>query len=527
MPTRGTRTAIPRVSPTETRSRTPRDGSGLSRAKLAARSGPRLLPPASRARDWVPAGLGAGLCLGAVEALALTAEGIELGPGTALALVAADALAVGVPATLVGVGVRLSGRRIRHSTLVGAMVGPLLAARVLPRALSGGPPEPELLAGLALAALAGFGAGFAGSRLERGGVPISGPPLWTAVSLLVAAGGALRPGGPLEATPGVLAALAGAVIVLALLAAFLAVFGSRRDSVAPWPWSRTLVSLALAAAGVALAPRLLPWLLMDPPSAAARPHSPSVIVLDLGTFAPDEAPALGGEDPSANLTILASGGILYRRFLLAPGDGTPGGWLALPGGLSVARALEARGYGVRAVVPGTVLPPGFGRPLRTRPDDALRSTVGGALLARVGADRSGEPTEAAGRLGLEARRRVASARALTPEKPLFLYVDLAETPRDAQRLDDELGTLLDFLADLELEDHTRVGVVWREIAPDGSLRARALLRPEPGARSPRGVAVEMPVLADEMAAVMAGLLPVDAAGVPLEAGATGAPGTAP
>lgn len=525
MPTRGTRTAIPRVSPTETRSRTPRGGSGLSRAPFAARSGPRLLPPPSRARDWVPAGLGAGLCLGAVEALALLVEGIELGPGTALALLAADALAVGVPAMLVGIGVRLSGRRLRHSTLVGAMVGPLLAARVLPRALGG--PEPELLAGLGLAALAGLGAGFAGSRLERGGVPISGPPVWTAVSLLVAAGGALRPGGPLEATPAALAALAGAVIVLALLAAFLAVFGSRRDSVAPWPWARTLVALAFAATGVALAPRILPWLLMDPPSAAARPHSPSVIVLDLGAFAPDAAPSLGGEDPSVNLTLLASGGILYRRLLLPPGGGTPGGWLSLPGGLSVARALEARGYGVRAVVPGAVLPPGFGRPLRTSPDDALRATVGGALLARVGADRSGEPAEAAGRLGLEARRRVATARALAPEKPLFLFVDLADTPRDVQRLDDELGTLLDFIAGLELEDQTRVGVVWREIAPDGSLRARALLRPEPGARSPRGVAVEMPVLADEMASVMAGLRAVDAAGVPLEAGATFAPGAAP
>ncbi len=70
-------------------------------------------------------------------------------------------------------------------------------------------------------------------------------------------------------------------------------------------------------------------------------------------------------------------------------------------------------------------------------------------------------------------------------------------------------------------------MVWREIGPDGSPRARALLRPEPGARSPRGVAVEMPVLADEMAAVMAGLRAVDASGVPLEAGATFAPGAAP
>jgi hypothetical protein len=499
-------------------------------AVLSAHSGhlPRLLPPLARGREWLAAGLGAGLCLGAAETLGLHARGVELPPVRMLSLVAADAATVAALALPLALATALARRRLRHSTVAAGILGPTLLAPALPRALAavqaGVPAGVDLATGAALAALAGLLAAWAGSRLERAGIPISGPPLWAAVALLVAASGALREGGPLEGSPALWWVSLGAVVlVLALLAAFLAVLGAHRETLVPWPWGRTLLALALAAAAIALAPRLLPWLLMDPPAPARAGRSPDVLVLDLGVFAAGEAPGIrepgtgGAGSLAPNLTLLATAGILYRRVLGPAAEGSAFEWLRLPGGLPVARALRARGYAARVAGESRgreALPPGFERS-EARAGDAeteqtLRATVGGALLAIAGAGAArptGNPPAAA-RITGQAQGRIAAARSFDPERPLLLLVDYGAAERRASLLDDEVGRLLDFLAELGLDENARIAVTWREAKAPGEGVMRALLRPEPAApRMPRGEVVETAVLASELAERVAGLSP--------------------
>jgi hypothetical protein len=114
----------------------------------------------------------------------------------------------------------------------------------------------------------------------------------------------------------------------------------------------------------------------------------------------------------------------------------------------------------------------------------------------------------AARITGQALRRIAAARSFDPERPLLLLVDYASAERRASRLDDEVGRLLDFLAELGLDENARIAVTWREAEPSGGQTMRALLRPEPAApRVPRGEMIETAILASELAERVGGLTP--------------------
>lgn len=496
------------------------------RLTALARGLPRLLPPLARGRDWLAAGLGAGLCLGAAEALGLRAQRVTLSPGPAVAILAASAASVALLALPLALATRIVKRRLRHSAVAGGAVGLVLLAPILARGLApghGGEPGAgaQIATSAGLAVLCGSLAAFIGARLERAGVPISGPPLWAAVSLLVVAGGVLREEGRLETGPGLWLVIAAVVLVLALLAALFAVVGASRDSVVPWPWSRTLSALALAAIAIALAPRLLPWVFLEPPGATLAGRHPDVLVITLGTFSPGEEPAVREHDESAsqsvtpNLTLLAAAGVLYRRVLVGQDERGDLAWLRLPDGLPLSRALRARGYGTRlagqwqAQAP---LPPGFDRADAGESvesaQEAVRATVGGALLARFGGDvsRAGGGASAASRITGEARRRIVAARARSEEQPILLVVDYGAAERRAALLDEEIGRLLDFLADLGLDENARIAVAWSEGAPIPGDTMRVVLRPEPAAlRTPRGVVDDASILASDVVVQIGGL----------------------
>lgn len=500
--------------------------------------GPRLLPPLARGRDWLAAGLGAGLCLGAAESLGLHVEGIELSWVQALALVATDAALVAALSAPLALGTGLARLRLCHSTLSGGVLGPLLLAPAVARAsvrLQNGVAEDVpavLLLGAGVAALGGVMAGWVGGRLERAGIPISGPPVWSAVALLVAAAGAVRAGSPVAPSPALLLGLLAAVVVLALVAALLAVVGARRESLVPWPWGRTLLALATAAVGIALAPRLLPWLLLDPPSARSLARAPDVVVVDLGVFAPGEGPDVRGPtagvagSPAPNLALLAATGVLYRKVLAPPDQDAGFDWLRVPDGLPVARVLRAQGYVTRAAgagKAGAAPPAGFDRVDAGGSADereaALRATTGGAVLAAIGADTAGSLAHGSTAAGVsgEARRRIAASHALAPERPLLLLVDYSAVTRGPTlALDDEVGAMLDFLGGLGLEETARIVVTWSEDGtsagapgePSGGRVLQVLLRPEPSApQAVRGEVVESFVLASEVAERVAGLPP--------------------
>lgn len=500
-----------------------------------AERGPRRLPPLARGRDWLAAGLGAGLCLGAAEALGLQAQAIELRSTHALALLAADTLAVAILSLPLALATALRRTRLRRSTVMAGIAGPLLLAPVLSRLVSvARDPGPEgvpvaLGAAAALAVACGLLAARAGSRLEGAGIPIPGPPLWGTLAFLVAAGGVFRTGGPLEPTAGVLVALAGWVLLLALLAAFLVVVAARRETIVPWPWGRTLLALAAAGGGIALTPQLLPWILMEPPGSVPEARRPDVLVIDLGTFAAGEGPALrhpgagAGEHVAPNLTLLASAGVLYPHVVAAlpsapPSPSAPAiDWLRLPDGVPIARALRAQGYVTRlAGVPDgrDALPPGF-EPADGSSDGgdrqlALRASVGGSLIASLGVERARSPAYGSYAAGVtaEARRRIAGVRGLESDRALLLLVDYRAAQRDVETLDDEVGALIGFLADLGLDENARLVVTWSEAVPSQQPAGvpppawvlRTLVRPEPSTPHPRrGEVVAGPALASDVA----------------------------
>ncbi len=211
-----------------------------------------------------------------------------------------------------------------------------------------------------------------------------------------------------------------------------------------------------------------------------------------------------------NLTLLATAGVLYRRVLVPSATEGALEWLRLPGGTPLARALGARGYLPRFV--GTererlALPPGFESEARRRPAVTSRPPFAPAWAAPC--SRASAPTSAGrhrrrpgqAQVTAEARRRIASARALQPERPLLLALDYSAAERSPARLDEAIGSLVDFLYSLGIDAEARIVVAWRE--EDGAAGrggVRALVRPEPAARgAERGEEVDAPVLASDVA----------------------------
>jgi hypothetical protein len=242
------------------------------------------------------------------------------------------------------------------------------------------------------------------------------------------------------------------------------------------------------------------------------------LLVDLGSFLPEKAPAVphtladGSGEVAPNLALLASAGVLYPRVLVVGAESAAGSGLRLPDGTPLARALAARGYlprVAREVTAAEAIPPGFeaSAPSSSAAAAAVQATVGGELLAALGRsiDEPAPGAPPAASITAEARRRIAAARSIEPERPLLLLVDYRGAARDATALDDAIGALTEFVADLGLEANTRMVVTWSEELESGRRVERAVLRPEPSAvHARRGVVVEELLLPEELAERIAG-----------------------
>jgi len=153
-----------------------------------------LVPPRPRLSDWILSGAGAGAALGIAELAIVFLGGHSPAPPLSLLVIAAEVFAVAVGAGLLGWLLRARGAQPSHSLMVGALIGPLLAAAIVgiacSRVISGGSATAlgvaGLMAALSLAAAAALTAARIGDRLERSGAPVSGPLVWLATALPLA-----------------------------------------------------------------------------------------------------------------------------------------------------------------------------------------------------------------------------------------------------------------------------------------------------------------------------------------------------
>jgi len=477
---------------------------------------PRLLPPRPRLLAWPLAGAAAGLCGVLVEGLWLQAIGLPPAPRPWLVAAALLVLVCAVLAAAAGVLLRGLGVRGSHSLLAGALVGPLLLAPAVlaglgPEAAASGPGLRATLGAAAGALVAGALAGACGARLEQAGVVLPGPPVWLAVAALslagrVLAGRAPDAGGLLPA-----GAAAAAAALLAGAAVGLWRLGRRSRPLVPWPAGRTLLLLLLATVAVAYGQRVWPWLAAEPGGERLEPARPGLVLLDLGRLPAGEAPpidpALAREPRAPELAILGRTGVAFSELLPAPGPDAPAGagWLHLLDGTPLDRVLEARGYRVVRLAPGSERAPS---PAAERlADAALTRRAAAAVPALLGGRWLAAPEaapDALERVTERARDVLVSERMLAPETPLLLTVDLGALPRDLARLDRTAATLLDTLSRVGRDADTRVAVAWSEPAPGGGLRRRLILRPEAGfAGAGRGRVRAVPLPATDVAAALA------------------------
>ena len=228
-----------------------------------------LLPPRPRASDWTYAGLSAGMILGISEVLVAYPAGSPPPPPIALLIIGANALLVGVISSLLGFALRTSKRRISHSGMVGAMLGPLLGASIAgliwQHATLPGMPTALFLSGLATALMLAVAASLAamrlGETLERGARSLSGPFIWFAVALPMAAAERilwLQTGKVIEVV-----GLIGIPFLVVAIAMATFEWVRRRGSRPPRSFRRVTALLVLGAIAVAFLPWALPWVLGD------------------------------------------------------------------------------------------------------------------------------------------------------------------------------------------------------------------------------------------------------------------------
>jgi hypothetical protein len=414
------------------------------------------------------------------------------------------------------IGILVARRRLDRSSLVGLLLGPLVALPVLPALVA---PTASLGEGLRRAALGAallfLGASVSlaarrvGHRLEAAGLPVPGPFVFGAVGFVVALAergfGEARGGRTLLAA-GLLGAL------FAAFAAGSAVFFAQRESPSPWPWRRSAFAALLLAAALALWPRLLPWLELDADLKSLPAAPRSLLVLSLGRWPADAPEPFTPRSHLPALSALASGGIAYAHVSVEPES--PGASLVtLPGDGSVARTLAERGFATAAVLADPLVraPRGF-RDVDVRPGPrgllerhAPRSAGGGLvralgdpLLARLGFDHVlRRPSEQTG----DALRWLLDWRANRSAVPFLLYVDYAVKGESVspESIDREIARFADRLAELDLDDRTSLLVLAEPEAGEPG-EARALLRVPGAAAGERRI--DAPVSAGELARLL-------------------------
>jgi len=425
-----------------------------------------VLPPRPRLVDWALGGAAAGLLLGSAEATLVWLDGSALPPRLAGLAVVAGALLVAVLALLVGLVLRLLGRRPSHSALAGALVAPVLAAPVVAGAVGAAGSIQGAALGLALAGVAGVVAARLAARLEAGGIPVSGLLVLAPIALLAAIAEAGPRGLRLVRSPQLgleLAPWALALGALVLLAYALSLLGSRERALPPG-FGATLVASALFAALTCALPVVVPFLMLDPTeSVAVAAAPPNLLVLDLGRATSDPASNAGLE--STRLVALASDGVRYDVVRRETPNGVASALLAGDGG-SLLALLASRGYATAAVAPTPARVARLGAAeldVRRGPGGRLKETAprmsGAALLAALppaprGALGVAAPLRSDVELASDAGRWLGAWRATRARVPFCLVVDFGDDgppPSDAA-----LARLLDPLHDLDAGTTTLV-----------------------------------------------------------------------
>lgn len=436
-----------------------------------------LLPPRPRPRDWALAGACAGLALGLAEVGISLASRLELPASLAAGLAASDALMVALVATAVGAATWAAGYRPSHSGLVGAVLGIQLFVAVSAPLVAD--PTLRSLGVVAVLALAIGALGVAAARLadrtERAGVPASGPLVWGATGLLVAGASRLAYDGALAA-PGRLLGLGFAAAVIAGGTALAHELGRRRGSGPRMRFGRLLVLLSLATGLLALAPALVPWLLLDRDLAPVASGPANILVAILP----------GDDIPNESVEWMSLGGTPYEL----PSSASPRdpAFPRLPNGRALANQLVASGFATALIAREPTRTPELAsievddRPgARTQlAGDAswlaaapLWRGPGAPLLSWLGLDRAVRTPD---QITTAATRWLLRWRTSRSGVPFFLRVDFRGPDTTTAEIDAGLGEILDTLHQLDVGATT---LILAAAVPAGasSGRSRATLRP--------------------------------------------------
>jgi hypothetical protein len=427
--------------------------------------------------------------LGISELLVSYPAGSPPSPPIALLLVATNALVVGVLSTLLGVVLQTSEKRISHSGMIGATLGPLLGAAIAGAIWQQAtiPKMPALLAvsGLATALMLVVAVSLATMRLgesfERGSLFFSGPFVWFAAALPMASAERI-----LWSNTGTAIAIAG-LVGIPLLAVAIAIarfeWVQRRGSRPPRSFSRVFVLLVLGAIAAAFLPRAIPWWFADPQLPALDEQGPAnILVVALGA-----APASAAIESEPGFAFFAPASARYEN--VQP-DGPSGvrEILTNSAGTSVPSELAANGYAAAAILTDPEREPTLqGVEIDSAPGAqrllaesfgwmagaSLLTGPGEPLLAALGL---GETYRTPDQIAAAAKRWLTDWRMRRAPAPFFLYVDFGATDGVDRRDAAEAGLLelLDQLEQLAVDHRTAI-----LIASDPDARSSADSGPPP------------------------------------------------
>ncbi len=475
------------------------------------------------------------MILGISELLASYPAGSPPPPPIALLIIVANALLVGVPSSLIGVGLRASEKRISHSGMIGATLGPLLGAAIAGmiwrHATPVGMPAVFYLSGLATALMLAVAVSLAtmrlGESLERGALFLSGPFVWFTAALPMA--GAER---ILWSNTGTAIAIAG-LVGIPLLAATIAMgrfeWVRRRGSRPPRSFSRIFALLVIGAVAAAFLPWAIPWLLSGRELPAPDEQGPpNILVVALGST--PASPTVGSEP---GLALLALAGVSYEN--VQP-DGPFGvrELLTTSAGASVPSELAANGYAVANILTDPERSPTLeGVEIDAAPGGqrlladsfgwmasaSLLTGPGKPLLTALGL---GATYRTPDQIAAAAKRWLTSWRIRRATAPFFLYVDFGATDGIDRRGAAEAG-LIERLDQLEKPDvgyRTAIVVAsdpYASWSADSGSPApfAAVLRPAAdGPGSARGVRVRQKIYSRELGTALLDMADRDPRAVP-------------
>jgi hypothetical protein len=438
-------------------------------------------------------------------------------------IIIANALLVGIPSSLIGLALRASGKRISHSGMIGATVGPLLGAAIAgmfwQHAASPSTSSALALSGVAtvslLAVVAALAAMRLGDSLELGAQSLSGPFVWFTVALSVASAERIL----WSQTDTAIATICLVGILLLASAISMATFERIRKhgSRPPRSFPRIFSMLVLGSIAMAFLPRAIPWV----PSYEELPvfdeqGPPNILVVALGS-APDSA----GISSKSSLMLLAFAGVSYEH-VQPNGPSGVRELLRTPAGASVASQLAAKGYAAAAILRDLErVPELYGVEIDSAPgaprllvesfgwmaSSPLLAGPGKPLLVALGL---GANYRTPAQIAATARRWLTSWMMRSARSPFFLYVDfgLTDGPDRPGAVEAGLIELLEQLEQLNVDHRTAIVVAsdpHARVSADSGLHApfTAVLRPAADwPQSARGVRVHRKIYSRELGAAL-------------------------